>query len=94
MRQYSETYHVLEVRKLITKDIYDVWHKPCDGMFRPAELLAYQGRLIEAIETAEKVQLEKHGHMLGHQFRCVTRTTTTTTLAGAMEDSQMKIATY
>ena len=93
MRQYSETYHVLELRKLVAEDTYDVWHKPCAGMFRPAELLAYQGRLIEAIEMAEKIQIENYGHMQGHEFRCVTRTTTVTLLAGPMDDQRLAIST-
>jgi hypothetical protein len=91
MRQYSETYHVLELRKLVAEGLYDTWHRPCDGMFRPAELLAYQGRLIEAIEAAEKIQIEKYGHMLGHEFRCLTKTTTVTILNGPMEDSRLAI---
>lgn len=89
MRQYSETYHVLEVRKLVAEHTFDVWHKPAAGMFHPAEMLAYQGRLTEAIELAERTQIENFGHMRGHEFRCMTTVKTVTLLAGPIDESRL-----
>lgn len=78
MRQYSETYTTLEMRRKVNADEWQVWAKPLAGMFRPAELLAYQGRVTEAIESAELIQIENYGSMHGVEFRCVTKTTTIT----------------
>ena len=77
MRQYSETYTTIEMRRNLGTE-WEVWHKPLDGIFRPAEMLAYQGRLIEAIESAETAHIQEHGSMWDVEFRCVTRTTTIT----------------
>lgn len=88
MRQYSETYHVLEVRTEVQSG-WTAWHKPTAGMFRPAELLAYQGRLTEAIEAAEKTHIENYGHMHGVEFRCVTTTKTVTVNAGAIDEGRL-----
>lgn len=78
MRQYSETYTTLEMRRKVNADEWQVWAKPLAAMFRPAELLAYQGRVTEAIEAAEKIQIQNYGNMLDIEFRCVTKTTTIT----------------
>ena len=89
MRQYSETYHVLEVREMVSEHTFSAWRKVIAGMSRPAELLAHHGRLVEAIELAEKSQLENYGHMDGHEFRCVTTTKTVTLLAGPIDESRL-----
>lgn len=78
MRQYTETFSVLEMRKKVGSDDWSVWAKPYAGMFRPAELLAHQSRLTEAIEAAERIQIENYGSMFGVEFRCVTRSVTVT----------------
>lgn len=78
MRQYTETYTTLEMRRKVDEDTWQVWAKPLAEMFRPAMLLAYQGRTTEAIEEAEKIQIRNYGDMLFIEFRCVTKTTTIT----------------
>ena len=77
MRQYTETYHVLQMREQRNGE-WTVWHKPIAGIFRQAEELTYQGRLIEAIEEAQRARIENYGNMLGIEFRCITRTVTVT----------------
>ena len=54
------------------------WGPAASDMFRQAKLLAYKGRLIEAIEEAQRIQIEKHGNMFNVEFRCVTKSTTIT----------------
>jgi hypothetical protein len=77
MRQYKETYTILEMREIRSKE-WTTWHKPLNGKYRPAELLAYQGRLTEAIERAQEIQIADYGNMHGIEFRCVTKSTTVT----------------
>lgn len=68
-------------------DPRNVWHKPIEGIYRPAELLAYQGRLVEAIEEAEKIRIREYGEMHGIAFRCVTETKTITVASGPFDDT-------
>lgn len=91
MRHYTKTNHVLEMRQLVAPDTYDSWHMPCAEMYRPAQVMAQQGKLIEAIELAEKITIENYGHMCGHEFRCLTRTATVTLLAGPLGDARLTI---
>lgn len=88
MNTYTTTEHTLEVRSRVEGG-WGSWHKPTAGMFRPAELLAYQGRLVEAIECAEKTYIENYGHMRGIEFRTVTKSTTVTT-NGPPEESRLR----
>ena len=83
MRQVSETYHTMEIR--IRPDLS--WQPMTAGMYRPAILLAYQGRLVEAIEKAQRIRIREYGDMDGIAFRCVTKTTTVTVAAGPIEDA-------
>ena len=79
MRTNSQSYHVLEIRRQKQSgDEWGLWAKPLAAMFRPAEMLAYHGRISEAIECAERIQIENYGGMQGMQIRCVTKTTTVT----------------
>lgn len=80
MKQLMETSHVLEM-----KDNRNTWHKPIGGMYRPAELLACKGRLVDAIEAAEEVTMEFLGNMHGISFRVVTTTRTITVSGGEFE---------
>lgn len=84
MRQATETFHVLQV-KIDVRDPH--WHKPLDDRYRPAELLAYQGRLVEAIEEAQRIHIKKHATMHGVRFRVVTTTRTVTVASGPFEDA-------
>ena len=77
MRQYTKTYSTLELREQ-RGDEWTIWFPAQSGMYRPAFLLAYQGRLIEAIEAAQDIRIENYGNMHGVEFRCVTKTTTIT----------------
>ena len=43
-------------------------------MYRPAVLLAYYGRVVEAIEEAERIRIEHYGSMNGVRFRVSTAT--------------------
>lgn len=88
MRQFTESYHVLQVRRKVGNE-WNIWNKPVAGMFRPAELLAYQGHLIEAIEEAQRTQLREYGNMHGVEFRCLTKSTTVTIATGAIDESTL-----
>ena len=81
MRQHVELYHTLEMRRKVNADEWQSWHKPTAGMFRACEVMAYHGRLIEAIEEAERTQIENYGDMHGIEFRCVTKQRTVTATA-------------
>jgi len=81
MRQQSETYHVLEMSGPRNQE----WHQPQAGMYRPAVLLAYYGRTVEAIEEAERIHLEKYGNIHGVRFRVVTTIKAITINAGEFE---------
>jgi len=81
MKTQTETYHVLEMCG--PRD--QVWHQPQAGMYRPAVLLAYYGRIVEAIEEAERVRIENYGNMHAVRFRVVTTTKTITINAGEFE---------
>ena len=74
MRQLTSTHHTLEIRQ-----DGQIWGRTTAGMYRPAELLAYQGRIIEAIEEAERIRIREHGDMHGISFRVVTAARTVTT---------------
>jgi len=54
-------------------------------MYRPAVLLAYYGRVVEAIEEAERIRIEHYGSMNGVRFRVVTTTKTIAINAGEFE---------
>lgn len=90
MRQYSETYHTLETRRKLG-DEWSVWQRPIESMFRPSVMLAYQGRLVEAIEEAEKIHIQNCGHMRGVEFRCVTKTKTVTVATGAIDEDRFQV---
>lgn len=78
MRQYTETYHTLEMRRKVSSDEWNVWHRPVSWMFQSASLIAFYGRLVEAIEEAERIHIREYGNMHGVEFRCVTKSTTIT----------------
>ncbi|AMV34559.1 hypothetical protein VN12_20715 [Pirellula sp. SH-Sr6A] len=78
MRQYTESYTTLQMRRKVSSSDWQIWAKPCDERLRPAELLAYQGKMLEAIELAEKIWVEINGSMLGVEFRCLTKASTVT----------------
>ncbi len=82
MKQVTEQHHVLE-----TKDAPNMSWRNCtiESMYRPAVLLAYNGRFMEAIEAAQKIRIENYGDMRGVSFRVKT-TTTTFTFVGSIED--------
>lgn len=81
MKQLTETYHRLEMRSRPNL----AWHKPTAGMYRPAEILAYEGRLAEALEAAQRIEIENYGSMKGVSFRVVTNTTMVSVLTGPIE---------
>lgn len=87
MRQFTESQHYLQMRENANR----TWRKPIAGMFRPAVLLAYQGRLVEAIELAETIQIENCGHMNDVCFRVVSKTVTATTVAGPWDESVYRV---
>jgi hypothetical protein len=88
---YTETHHVLQARTEINdRGDWTSWQKPYAGMFRPAELLADQGRLVEAIECAEKTYMVNYGNMAGIEFRVVTKITTVTTKCPP-EESRLRV---
>jgi hypothetical protein len=72
MLQHVETYHVLETREQRDGEWLS-WHPAEAGMYREAYLMAYHGRLNEAIERAETIRLKNYGEMHGIDFRCVTQ---------------------
>lgn len=78
MRQYTEIHTTLEMRRKVAPNSWQSWCKPFDEIFRPAALLAYRGRTTEAIEEAERIQVETYGDMYAVEFRCVTKATTIT----------------
>ena len=84
MRQYTETEHCLEARTQ-RGDSWTIWQRPEAGLLRPAVLLAYQGRLTEAIEEAQRLYIENYENMHGIEFRCMTKTRTVTVATGAIE---------
>ena len=75
MRTFTNTEHDLQMRQ-----DGGVWHWCFDDLYSNGQILASQGRLVEAIESAQRVHIDKHGHMFGVEFRCVTKTTTITML--------------
>lgn len=83
MRSCSQTQHVLEMR-----DGESSWYRPIEDYYRPAVLLAYQGRIVEAIETAETARIQQRGDMLGIAFRVVTTTKTVTITSGAWDEAE------
>ena len=82
MRQVSETKHTLEIRTYPDSG----WRVADVDMYRPAALLTYQGRLIEAIAMAWDILEQARGVMHGVSFRVVT-TTRTVTVLGPFEDA-------
>jgi hypothetical protein len=79
MRQYTEKYTKLESRQQVGVNEWTEWAIPWQEWFRSAQKLAHEGRITEAIEEAERTQLETKGCMDGKEFRCVTKTTTIST---------------
>ena len=88
MQHFTRTHHVLEQQDQRNGEWCN-WHKTTAGMFRPAEMLAYQGRLVEAIEAAETIQIENYGNMHNVRFRVVTKSVTVTTNAGSINPEIM-----
>ena len=84
MKQYTETYHVLQMREQ-RNDEWIAWRKPTAEFLQNAERLAYYGRLTEAIEEAERQWIENYGKMFGVEFRCITRIVTVTANAARHE---------
>lgn len=82
MRSCTQTHHVLEIR-----DDRSDWCPPVSGMYRPAVLLAYQGRIVEAIELAETIRIREYGDMHGIAFRVLTTTKTVTVASGPFTDA-------
>ena len=66
------------MRRKVNADEWTHWSKLQNEMYRPAVMLAFQGRIIEAIEEAERIQIKRHGSMYGVEFRCLTKTATVT----------------
>lgn len=85
--QLTQTYHSLEMRRWRNDD-WLAWSLTTAGMLQPARTLASQGRLTEAIEAAESIWIENYGNMHGVDFRCVTKTTTITVNAGAIDEGR------
>ena len=82
MRQMSETGHTLDMRRH-----RNLTYAPATTtMYQPAILLAYQGRLVEAIHEAEDIEIRERGDMIGVEFRVVT-TTRTVTFNGPFDDA-------
>lgn len=71
MNQLTSTQHQLQMQ-----DDSNSWHPPQAGMYRPAQSLAYQGRIWEAIDAAYQIRMEHYGDCRGVKFRVVTKTTT------------------
>lgn len=85
MKQMTETFHTLEAREKRCGE-WTIWRRAAGCVCRDAELLAYQGRLVEAIEEAQRGYIHEHGHMHGIEFRCVTKSTTITVACGKVCD--------
>ena len=83
MRQATKTEHVLEMRDRPNGP----WHAPEARIYQPAQKLAWQGRLVEAIDTAGDIRLAEYDEMHGITFRVVT-TAKTVTVLGPWEDTQ------
>jgi hypothetical protein len=81
MNQYTETNTTLEMRRKVGEDTWQVWAPPLAEMYRPAMSLAYQGRITEALELAERIQIQNYGNASFVEFRCVTKTTTITAIS-------------
>tara|TARA_R110002126_G_C10452607_1_gene499712 strand:+ start:1654 stop:1914 length:261 start_codon:yes stop_codon:yes gene_type:complete len=85
MKQLTETFHTIESRRRVCGIEWTIWARHPSCVCRDAELLAYQGRLVEAIEEAERAYIRERGNMFDVQFRCVTKTTTITVCTGPIE---------
>jgi hypothetical protein len=88
MLQHVETYHVLETREQRDGEWLS-WHPAEAGMYREAYLMAYHGRLNEAIERAETIRLKNYGEMHGIDFRCVTQQRTVTLRTGVPSEDRI-----
>lgn len=75
MRTASKTDHVLEIH-----DGRNTWRQPMAERYQPAKQLAWQGRIVEALEAAEEIRVREYGEMHGVRFRMITHTETVTTL--------------
>jgi len=85
MKQLTETFHTIESRYKVSAAEWSIWARHPSCVCRDAELLAYQGRLIESIEEAQRAYIRERGNMHGVEFRCVTNTTTITVCTGTIE---------
>ena len=56
------------------------WFSCSAGFYEPAVRLAKKGRLVEAIEEAERLRVEHYGDATGFTFRVVTMTEAITTI--------------
>lgn len=84
MRQSTLTEHRLEMRR----DPSVIWHIPQETCYREAQLLAWNGRLMEALSAAQDACCaDNGGAMWGFAFRCVTETKTVSVI-GSWEDSR------
>lgn len=77
MIEHKKTNHVLETRDR-RGETWLIWRPANAGMYRKASLLAYHGRLHEAIESAEATRVSEFGDMHDVDFRCVTTSRTVT----------------
>ncbi len=83
MRQATQTYHVLEIRRRPDAS----WQICNAGMFNPAIKLVHHGHLSEGIEKAGDIYVDEFGNMNGVSFRCLTTTKTVTVCGGPFEDA-------
>lgn len=87
MTEQTSTFHNLETREYRNGE-WLIWHSAQADIhteYREAFTLAYQGRLIEALESAERSRIQNHGNMNNCEFRIVTKSTTITRLGGHIE---------
>ena len=90
MIEHREIFHVLETRSRRSEDSpWLIWNPAEAGMYREAYLMAYHGRLSEAIELAETIRIKEYGDMHGIDFRCVTKTRTVTLRAGIPSEDRI-----
>lgn len=83
MRQLTTTFHELQIRKKYGHE-WGTWERPIGFDSNAAEMLAIQGRLIEAIHEAQNAYLRKFPSMHSVELRCVTTAKTITVCAGAI----------
>lgn len=85
MRQYKEIFHRLEKRYLVA-GVWTSWMPTNNGGFlRRAEMLAYGGQFMEALEEAQRVHLASAQCDTPTEFRVMSRESTVTA-ATALHD--------